>query len=172
MQSCSTIPPDCGVAETHSLQSPSTAVELADRDAGLSGLRVLCEVGQTFLHNAIKVNLRLAGKDALEFGHIDMESNFGRLGQLSSHGGDSFGETHFIELKRAEVLGDGANFAKGLRRHLGNVRDLFAHFRRFLRTTQGHDRAIFDDQKILAQAIVQLGGQALSFLLLGFDEPA
>src|ERR1041385_1613548 len=48
---------------------------LANGDAGLGCFRIVHRGGQTFLYDAIKVKLRLAGKDAVEFGYIDMEFN-------------------------------------------------------------------------------------------------
>ena len=77
-----------------------------------------------------------------------------------------------IEMRRAQVVRDRAHFFERLRDGVAELIELRPRLVRPARSSHCSMRAVFDDQQILAQAVVQFGGDAFALSLLRFDQLA
>ena len=128
------------------------------------------DVVQTFLDDAIKIHGRVLREKAVHVVQFALENHPAGFGGVVNHRFERAGQAEMIQLVRMEVVRNLAGFGDGLGRELADAFELFAQIGRQVFPGQRQLRAVFDEQQVLAEAVVQFGGDAGAFGFLGRDE--
>ena len=128
-------------------------------------------VVETLLHDAIKMISSPGVEEAIQFVKLVRELNRRTGADFFNHRHEGRAQAELIEMRRAQVVRDRAHLFERLRDGVAELRELRPGL--LVRHSQRiEQRAVFDDQQILAQAVVQFGGDAFALGLLRFDQLA
>src|SRR5262245_29061252 len=130
------------------------------------------DVVETFLNDAVQRDRVLLAKEIVERREFRNKAHPGRGRNLLNHDFERLGQTQAIQVIGPQVLRDLTHFLDGLSGGGEDPLELLLKLRRIVRRKLTELRAVFDDQQVLPQAVVQLRGDAFTFALLRFDQLA
>src|SRR5215204_1362028 len=142
------------------------------RHARAPRARVLDDVADALLHDAVEVDLLILGERAVNIVYIVRDAEAVGARSLLQHRLDGHLQAELVELQGAEVVRDLAHLLDGVRRRVRDFVELFEGPLVLSGPAQAQRRAVLDDGEALPDAVVQLGGDALALRLLRADELA
>ncbi len=128
-------------------------------DAGPTRMGMLEDVVQAFLNDAVEIHGGFLRKNIVHRIQLALKVNPAGIGGTVNHRFEGAGQSQMIHLWRMQITGNLAHFGDRRARQIIDGLHLLAQFRRLV-PDQRELGAIFDQQQVLAKAVVQFGGDA------------
>ena len=143
---------------------------LDGEEGDFCGFRVFEGVVEAFLIDAENVHLLILRAIVIQSLY---PADYGDTGTRLcgfGHGFESRDKSEAVEAWRAEIRGNGADLTDSIRGEISDGGNSTGGEIGFFELLLGQLGRIFDDEKLLAESVVELAGDAFAFLFLGVDE--